>query len=223
MDLDQRKKALRERLRSVRSGLAPGRARLLGLRAAEQLAALPEFQRSGRVALFASLPDEIDTRPLFDLAREAGKPCLFPRCLPGDRLEFASVAVWDDLVPGRYGVPEPPPGEPVEILGPGDLAVLPGVAFDRRGRRLGRGRGFYDRTFDRGECREAGRGPVLVGLAAAFQVVDEVPAGPEDRPVDVIVTEAGVFWIPGAESGGPARDAGHRGSATGEPPGSEPD
>jgi 5-formyltetrahydrofolate cyclo-ligase len=192
VDLNERKNALRQRLRAVRSGLAPGRAKTLGERAAEQLTALPEFERSARVALFASLPDEIDTRPLFERVLSAGKPCLFPRCLSDDSLVFARVEVWEDLVPGRYGVPEPPVGSEVEALGPGDLAVLPGVAFDRRGRRLGRGRGFYDRTFS------PEGGPVLVGLAAAFQVVDEVPAGPTDRPVDVIVTEVGALWIASA-------------------------
>ena len=99
------------------------------------------------------------------------------------------MEVWDDLGPGRYGVPEPPTGAPVHELDSGDLAVLPGVAFDRRGRRLGRGRGYYDRTF-----RAAG-GPLLVGFAADFQVVEEVPTGPTDRPVDAIVTETGVEWI----------------------------
>lgn len=192
MDLGERKKALRARLRAARSGLAPERAKWLGARAAEQLSAVPAFVRSERLALFASLPDEIDTRPLFDLARSAGKPCLFPRCLPGDQLEFVRVESWDELVPGRYGVPEPGDVRDAERLGPSDLAILPGVAFDRRGRRLGRGRGFYDRTF---AAVAAGPGPLLVGLAAAFQVVDEVPAGPTDRPVDAIVTETGIVWI----------------------------
>ncbi|MGH0034289.1 MAG: 5-formyltetrahydrofolate cyclo-ligase [Myxococcota bacterium] len=210
MDLTERKNALRERLRVARSGLAPGRAAALGARAAEQLAALPEFVRAGRVALFASLPDEIDTRPLFDRAREAGKACLFPRSLPGDRLAFALVDDWDELVPGRYGVLEPPERDIAAPLGAGDLAVLPGVAFDRRGRRLGRGRGFYDRTF------AEVAGPVLVGFAAAFQVVDEVPAGPTDRPVDAIVTEVGVLWIEPGSGGG--ADAGRaRGASTDDP------
>lgn len=189
MDLNERKRALRERIRAARSGFAPGRALALGTRAARQLAELPEFQRAGRVALFASLHDEIDTHPLFDQVRLAGKPCLFPRCLPDDRLEFARVEQWEELVPGRYGVSEPPRERAAEPLGAGDLVVVPGVAFDRRGRRLGRGRGYYDRTLS------ASDGPLVVGLAAAFQVVDEVPAGPSDRPVDVIVTEAGVLWI----------------------------
>jgi 5-formyltetrahydrofolate cyclo-ligase len=109
---------------------------------------------------------------------------LMPRCAAG-RLEFAPVERWEDLRPGRYGVLEP--ASEALVLGPADLVVVPGLAFDLAGHRLGRGAGYYDRTF-------AGRSrrPRLVGFAHAFQLLDAVPHGAGDCAVDAVVTEAGI-------------------------------
>ena len=90
---------------------------------------------------------------------------------------------WEDLREGRYGLRVPPPDLPaVASL---DLVLLPGVAFDRHGRRLGRGGAHYDRTFG---DRWPG-GPMLIGVGYAFQIVDEIPTEAWDRGVDAVVTE----------------------------------
>ncbi len=98
---------------------------------------------------------------------------------------------WSDLVSGPTGLLEPPAGAPEEVPAAGDAAVVPGVAFDRTGARLGRGGGFYDRAFPPG----AADAPLLVGFAHSFQVVERVPCESHDRRMDAIVTENGMVWV----------------------------
>ena len=99
-------------------------------------------------------------------------------------LEFAIAAV-SELSPGRYGVPTPPASSPGQPLGDGVLWLIPGLAFDRRGARLGRGGGSYDRAL------AVASGAYPVGLAYAFQVVSRVPVEPHDLPVRALLSEAG--------------------------------
>jgi len=216
-----RKRALRRRIAALRRAWPPGHGEALGRRVLGHLAEIPEWRRARRVGLYASLADELGTRPLFERAREQGKEVLLPRCVDGRRLEFAPVASWSELVPGRYGLLEPPASAAAEPLDAGDLLLLPGVAFDRRGRRLGRGGGYYDRTLaeleprrERPEEERPGggppRGPVCFGLAASLQVIDEVPTGRRDRAVAAVLTEDGLLRADasagtgGTGEGGPA-------------------
>jgi 5-formyltetrahydrofolate cyclo-ligase len=87
------------------------------------------------------------------------------------------------LVRGRYGIPAPPDARPAVPLAAGDVIVVPALALDAAGRRLGRGGGHYDRAL------AAVSGPLLVGVGYDWQLVGEVPAGPEDRRVDMVATE----------------------------------
>lgn len=151
------------------------------------MSAAPEFRTARALAFYAELPDEVPLRELFERAgRDALR--LFPRCGSGAALEFAAVARWEELVPGRYGVLQPPAEREALVLSSEDLVFLPGVAFDGEGRRLGRGEGWYDRTFP----PRAPTAPTLFGVAAAFQLVDEVPSGAGDRAVDAVATERGL-------------------------------
>lgn len=141
-----------------------------------------------RVALYASLPDEMPLRPLYELARRAGRRLLWPRIEEGG-VVFASAERWEDLVSGRYGVPAPPGECPTEGLAADVLLLVPGVAFDLRGHRLGRGAGYYDRVLS-----DAG-GAMPVGVAFDCQIVEEVPVDRHDRPVAAILSESGVRRI----------------------------
>ncbi len=155
--------------------------------ACRRLARLPQLAGARCVALFASLPDEPSTRPLFEALRGQEKRCLLPRTTDAHQLEFFEVPRWDDLRPGRYGVSEPPAGSVVVRLSEADVVVVPGVAFDASGGRLGRGGGYYDRALARIER------PFVVGLGLERQVVEEVPRGELDRLVDAVVTERRVL------------------------------
>ncbi len=186
MDLDERKRSLRERMRVVRRAIAAGEAAAAAHAAARRAGATLEFARSRRVGLYAALRGELSTRPLFDAILAAGKPALAPAMDPGSRcLAFRPVRAWEELRRGELGVPEPPGGA-AERLGPDDLIVVPGLAFDRHGNRLGSGGGWFDRTFPPG----ADGGPTLVGYCYEVQIVSELPHGTRDRAMDLVVTEA---------------------------------
>ena len=164
------------------------------------LARSPELLRARQVAIFAALADEMPTRPIFVLLRRLGRTPLLPRARPGKALDFAPLARWDELRRADFGLLEPPAGAPSVVLGPGDLVLVPGLGFDRRGRRLGRGGGHYDRTFPPGVSA-----PDLLALAFSCQLVDEVPVGPHDRRMDGILTERGMLRVAGGWEAGDGR------------------
>lgn len=152
----------------------------------------PEYVRCDRLVVYAALPDEL---PLSEVARRAvavGKRLLWPRAHAGGSLTFATSDRVESLVPGRYGVPEPPPTVPSEELGSDVLVLVPGVAFDSRGVRLGRGGGFWDRAL------AETRGAIVFGVAYELQCVEHVPREQHDRNVDAVLTELGVRRSSGA-------------------------
>lgn len=141
------------------------------------------------------------TREILDAVLASNRVLLLPRVVAGG-LEFAAVDDLATLRTGRFGVPEPGASSIAVQLAPGDLVLVPGLAFDRSGGRLGRGGGYYDRAFP--AAREA---PVLIGLAFSLQWIESVPMGPLDRRVDGVITEIGVVRIP-PPPGDPSNDPG---------------
>ena len=150
------------------------------------LSGTPEYQRCRRLALYAELPDELPLACVVERAQADGKRLLFPRTTSEQRLSFCRVERVEELQPGRYGVREPSADAPGEALGPDVLVLVPGVAFDDGGGRLGRGGGAWDRVLsDR-------RGSAAFGVAFELQVVERVPREPHDQALDALVTEAGI-------------------------------
>lgn len=177
-----------------RKAVAPSDREAAGRAVAALLLDLPAVDRaarSGRVAFYAELPDELPLRPTFEALSARGARCLFPRLEEDGGLRFAAVGRWDELRPGAKGVLAPPADRPPEALLEGDVVLVPGVAFDRAGRRLGRGGGHYDRAL----ADRAGGGPLRIGVAYRLQLVPRVPHDSRDRPMDAIVTEQG--WVEG--------------------------
>ncbi|ADU50974.1 5-formyltetrahydrofolate cyclo-ligase [Thermaerobacter marianensis DSM 12885] len=144
------------------------------------------------VMLYAPLPTEIDVTPLLDWARSRGLEVLVPWVDPARHvMEARAVAGWDDLVPGPWGLRQPAARCPSRQPGAETVIVVPGLAFDREGWRLGRGGGYYDRFLDRWPA--AWR----AGVAPARMVVPHLPRDPHDRRMDLVVTEAevlGPWW-----------------------------
>ncbi len=178
------KDELRLKMRQLRLALDPRDATRLGALAAPHVLDLPELAGARSVALYAPVRGEIDTRPLHDALAARGVSCVYPGIGPSLPLVFARAAP-EDLVPDRLGIPSPPPHAPVVAAADIDVFVVPGLAFDLAGERLGWGRGHYDRTL-------AGAPRALrVGYAYDFQIVPAVPVHADDEHVDVVVTEAG--------------------------------
>lgn len=138
--------------------------------------------------VFLSLPSEPDTTPIVLRAWQDGKRVLAPKVSWNQRrmLPMEIRSLTDDLVTSTMGIREPISGVPfpISLL---ELVIVPGLGFDEYGNRLGRGRGFYDRFLAHPEF--AG---TACGLALEEQVVPTIPAGPLDRPIDMLVTDAGV-------------------------------
>jgi len=143
-------------------------------------------RRAARVALYAAFDGELPTRALFDALGSLSIARLLPR-IEGGAITWARAPRWEALAPGGFGILEPS-AEP-EPLHTSDVVFVPGIAFDRRGGRLGRGGGHYDRAFPRGA-----EAPWLVGVGYSFQWVAEIPRDSRDRRVDAIVTEHGWVW-----------------------------
>jgi 5-formyltetrahydrofolate cyclo-ligase len=195
-NLREAKRELRHRLAARRRAVPRTHAAAAAEACAAHLLGEPAVREARRVALYAALPDELPTRPLFEALGGLDLERLLPRIRPGRVLDFVRVARWEDLSPGRFGVPQPPSEAASVILGRGDLILTPGLAFDRQGWRLGRGGGYYDRTF------ASLKGPRLVGLGYAFQLLAAVPHDSHDRPVDAIVSERGWLWAALGEAAG---------------------
>ncbi|HXJ33986.1 MAG TPA: 5-formyltetrahydrofolate cyclo-ligase [Candidatus Eisenbacteria bacterium] len=150
-----------------------------------------EFRETRHLVLYSPRANEVDPGEVAKRASEQGLPTYYPR-VEGDDLAFRR-AVAADLHPGPFGVEEPPSGA---ARLPGDaagvLVLVPGVAFDRRGGRLGSGRGYYDRALP--TLRHATR----FGLAAEALVVDRLPQDPWDVCMNAVVTERGILPTPTA-------------------------
>lgn len=153
---------------------------------ARHLVASPEYQRCRRLLVYAALADELPLDHVVGRAAADDKRLLWPRVISEDRMAFAAVDRVESLVPGRYGVREPPAAAAIETLGSDVLVLVPGVAFDAGGGRLGRGAGLWDRALI------DARGAVVFGVGYELQIIDTVPREGHDRPIDALVTEAGI-------------------------------
>jgi len=183
--LIEAKRQLREQMSQLRDDVTPADAERAGQAAARALIDLELTRRAVRIALYAALPYELPTRFLFDAVVEKTGAAFLPRTTDPLGLEFFAVECWEDLRPGAFGVLEPGNDGPAVRLMPGDLVVVPGVAFDEDGYRLGHGKGYYDRAF----AVELGDAPTLVGFGYEFQIVDAVPHDHRDRQMDAIITD----------------------------------
>lgn len=184
-------------MRALRKRRGPAERGPAGEAAAALLATLLAELPGGPVAVFHALPEEIDTGPAIRVVTASGRSVVLPRQAGRARpLDFHAFRPGDPLMPGPFGVLEPIAAAP--RLEPAVL-VVPLLAFDRRGGRLGYGAGFYDRTIAALKAR--GAAPPVIGLAFAFQEVERVPTGPSDVRLDRIVTEREVI---GCTASGPA-------------------
>jgi len=175
-------------MRKVLAEIPAHEAGVQSARACQLLIQQPEYQRAEIMMVFLSLPGEIDTGALALKAWQDRKRVLAPRVSWEQRrmIPIQIRSLTHDLMLTGMGLREPVSGTPIppSLI---DLVIVPGLGFDVYGNRLGRGRGFYDRFLANPEFRG-----VACGLAFKQQAVDDLPAGPLDRPVDMLVTDVEV-------------------------------
>ena len=169
---------LRRRIRAQLKQMPAEDRHARSLAICERLA--PFVRQAGRIALFAPRPDEPDLTLLDSAGLWTGRTVLFPR-LEGSTLAFAPADGWAELQTGKFGLLTPirqtAPLEP-------HLVLVPGLAFNRRGDRLGRGAGFYDRYL-----ADLHPAVITIGVAFHLQLVDDLPREPHDVRVRAVVTE----------------------------------
>lgn len=144
-----------------------------------------------QLAAFSPIRNEVDLRPLLEQQLQRGGAVAFPR-VTGDTLVFATVEAIADLRPGKFGVAEPS-GNAID-LGSLDVVLVPGVAFDRDGRRIGFGGGYYDRAL--AEISRRNPHAIFIGVAFELQIVDDIEAQAWDIPMHRLVTERALWNTP---------------------------
>jgi 5-formyltetrahydrofolate cyclo-ligase len=165
-----------------RSALLPDQVALMSHQAQQRLVATALYGAARSLALYSPIRNEIATNDIFTLASRQGKQVYYPR-VAGAFLHFVQISNLEQLVPGSFGLLEPAADLETSRHVP-ELILVPGVAFDRCGHRLGYGRGFYDRYL--ACCSDQ---IVRVGFAYSFQLCDALPAGNHDQPLDALVTD----------------------------------
>lgn len=187
-EVSERKTILRREIRAATAAVRADDWKLLSQRACEILRDRSEWTRAVRVLFYYPVQGEIDLRPVMREALAAGRLVALPRYRAQER-DFEAALIEDetrDIHTGWAGIPEPRPECASTALNQLDFVFVPGVGFDLDGRRLGRGKGFYDRLL------MTVRG-IRCGVACEWQLAGYVPTEPHDEPVDCILTPA--RWI----------------------------
>ncbi|CAG1066663.1 5-formyltetrahydrofolate cyclo-ligase [uncultured bacterium] len=191
MNRSAKKELIRKKLLEKRRSMVFETVYELSLRAQKRLVGASVFNEARKVCLYCSFQNEVLTDEVFERARALGKEVFYPRVVasgPKKRLGFFRVHGLEELLPGAYEIPEPHAG--AELASPEgfDLIVVPGVAFDEQGGRLGFGKGYYDMALEGATGR-------IVALAYEFQVLKKegIPVEPHDVTVSAIVTDERVI------------------------------
>jgi 5-formyltetrahydrofolate cyclo-ligase len=184
------KAQLRARCLAARRALAPAQVAAASAAMAERLQQLELYQVARLLHVYvASVDNEVETAGLIRQSLARGKEVAVPVVRPGTRvLGHALIQDLDQLRPGRWGLFEPAAGHAqwLEDLDRIGLAVVPGLAFDRRGNRLGLGGGYYDRFMARVRAPKA-------GLIYGALLLDALPAEAHDVSMDFVITEAAAY------------------------------
>ncbi|WP_025902724.1 5-formyltetrahydrofolate cyclo-ligase [Tatumella sp. UCD-D_suzukii] len=183
---------IRAQIRRQRQALSPQQQQQAAQQVAERALSLPLLAQARNVALFLSFDGELDTRPLISRLWQRGQQVYLPVLHPFSTGQLLFIRYLPDtpLNPNRYGIPEPSLNltelAPLDTL---DIILVPLVAFDARGQRLGMGGGFYDRTLQHWQQH----GVLPAGLAHCCQQVPALPTEQWDIPLPVIITPEKVW------------------------------
>jgi 5-formyltetrahydrofolate cyclo-ligase len=186
MGVREAKRALRRRIKDWRDGLTPAERDEMTEQVARRVFDLGAYRRARHVLAYAAHGSEVGTDAITAGILKDGKGLILPRVTEEGLVLHRVEDPSRDLVPGVWDIPEPAADCPVVAPEEVDLFLLPGLAFDALGRRLGYGRGYFDRTL-------ADVPGAKVALAFDGQVVDQVPVGPRDVAVDGVVTPTRVI------------------------------
>lgn len=184
MKSTETKEKIREKYRKIRAQIPSETRKHADNQIAERLFNRPEYRDARIIYCYMSFKDEADTASIIDESLRLGKQVALPRVSGKRKMEFFFISGQKDLVTGFMGIKEPA-GYCLEASAPSEdaLVLLPGLAFDRSGARLGYGGGFYDTYLAKhAGCKKA-------ALAYSAQIAPEIPTEPVDVKTDMIITE----------------------------------
>jgi len=177
------KRNLRRSMLAHRKSLSPEEFRSASLHIQKSFLETDNFRRARSVLVYSPINHEVDTELIVSCALNSGKKIAFPSVV-GDELLFCEVQDLTSLKKGTFGILEPCAIGKIFTPEEADVVVVPGVAFDLSGHRIGYGKGYYDKMLQHLESQGK-----LVGLCYDFQLVDEILAEPHDVKMDMIITE----------------------------------
>ena len=179
---------IRRRMLELREQLGNGEVRQAGEAVTLRLTRTDFYQKANCLSCYVSVKNEVDTHTLIRFAIDDGKRVAVPVLTSQKgQMIHREVDSLENLEPNPLGLLEPSEGAGAPVLPEAfDLIVVPVVAFDRKGYRIGFGGGYYDRFL-------AGTSALKVGLAYDFQRLDEVPSGPHDQRLDRVLTETKTY------------------------------
>ncbi|MDF2868792.1 MAG: 5-formyltetrahydrofolate cyclo-ligase [Anaerocolumna sp.] len=183
------KEEIRQVIRRQKASLSKDVIDLQSSLIREQFLALKEYKESSQIILYAAFNQEVNTLPLIRQALLDGKKVALPRVMK-DNIEFYYISSLTDLAESSFGIPEPEPVDKLEWEKGSNLILVPGLAFDKQGNRIGYGKSYYDRYF--GAHRESF---LKICFAYGFQVYEEIPFETHDVKIDILITEDGVLRI----------------------------
>ena len=187
VSLREEKTALRRVFSSRRAAIADVYHREASEKIAEHFFESEIYKNAETVLLYLSINREVRTRAMMDRILSDGKRLALPVCFDNGRMTFRYITDKDQLVKGKFSAPEPRSGCEEYVGNTSTVCVIPALAFDRRGYRLGYGKGYYDRYLSRFDT-------VKVGFSFDELFVEELPHGRFDAACDAVITEKGVYY-----------------------------
>lgn len=187
-EIRKRKNEIRDKYRALREALDPAAKASMDEKICRNFMASATYRYASVLLMYAPKADEVDVMPIARQALTDKKKVAFPRCIPDTHdMDFFFVEDIDDMERGSYGLFEPSDKLPIYDRGSGESAacIVPALVYDKKGYRLGYGKGYYDRYLSSFTGSK-------VGLIYSDFVLDEVPRGRFDLSVDFMVTERGI-------------------------------
>jgi 5-formyltetrahydrofolate cyclo-ligase len=183
--LTNRKQTIRTDMLQRRDQLTPEDVAACSAAIRRRLFDAPAYAEAACLSCYVSMGNEVDTHAIVRQAIAAGKRVAVPLCRKGRKLVHRQIATLGDLTPSQFGLLEPTDPSLSEVDPSAfDLILVPGLAFDRSGNRIGFGAGYYDGFLSQTAAPK-------VALAYDFQLIDRVPVEPHDVPLNAVVTESG--------------------------------
>ena len=155
----------------------------------EKILELEEFSQADTVLLYFPVKNELNLLPIAKAALKENKKVAFPISITKNcTLEFREISSLEELISGAYGIPEPPESAQIAAFSEKSFCIVPALAFDKKGFRIGYGKGYYDRFLS------SFKG-ISVGAVLSSHICDSLPIESTDLPVNIIITETGVTRI----------------------------